>query len=206
MPGAVLELPQIASRPLPRKRFTRSEVRQMLDAGFFAGQRFELIDGDLIDKMGQNPPHTNAIEICMALLMEIFGIRLVRVQMPIEVGSADREHSEPEPDLAVLAARKPDFAHRQPNGYELTLAVEVADTTLRHDALRKRDLYARADVPEYWVLDLNGRRLIVHRQLDAERGEYASIQSYAEAEAVSLNSPAGHTIAVSSLLPWISPQ
>jgi len=83
----------------------------------------------------------------------------------------------------------------------VALAVEVADTTLRHDALRKRDLYARAGVPEYWVLDLNGRRLIVHRQLDAERGEYASIQSYAEAEAGSLNSPAGHTIAVSSLLP-----
>jgi Uma2 family endonuclease len=83
----------------------------------------------------------------------------------------------------------------------VALAVEVADTTLRHDALRKRDLYARAGVPEYLVLDLDGRRLIVHRQLDAERGEYVSIQSYAEAEAVSLNSPAGHTIAVSSLLP-----
>jgi hypothetical protein len=42
----------------PRKRFTRTEVAQMLDAGLFAGQRFELIDGDLIDKMGQNPPHS----------------------------------------------------------------------------------------------------------------------------------------------------
>jgi Uma2 family endonuclease len=200
MPGAVLELPQIASPPLPRKRFTRSEVYEMLNAGLFAGQRFELIDGDLIDKMGQNPPHANAIELCMALLTEIFGIKQVRVQLPIEASPADRERSEPEPDLAVLAARKPDFAHRHPNGYELALVIEVADTTLRHDALRKRDLYARAGVPEYWVLDLNGRRLIVHRELDAEQAQYASIQSYAEAEEVFIDSP-GQSISVSSLLP-----
>jgi hypothetical protein len=42
----------------PRKRFTRAEVEQMQEAGLFAGQRFELIDGDLIDKVGQNPPHS----------------------------------------------------------------------------------------------------------------------------------------------------
>jgi Uma2 family endonuclease len=107
----------------------------------------------------------------MALLMEIFGIKPVRVQMPIEASPADREHSEPEPDLAVLAAGKPDFAHRHPNGCELALAVEVADTTLRHDALRKRDLYARNGVPEYWVLDLNGCRLIVHRELSIEQAQ-----------------------------------
>jgi len=198
MPGSVLELPQIASPPLPRKRFTRSDVHEMLDTGIFAGQRFELIDGDLIDKMGQSPSHAWAIHTVMVVLMEIFGIELVDVQMPIEASPADREYSEPEPDLAVLTARKPDFAHRHPSGYELALVIEVADTTLRHDALRKRDLYARAGVPEYWVLDLNGRRLIVHRELNPEQALYASIQSFAETEAVSLNS---HSIPVASLLP-----
>jgi len=173
---------------LPRKRFTRPEVYEMLDTGIFAGQRFELIDGDLIDKMGQSPSHAWAIHTVMVVLMEVFGIELVDVQMPIEAGSADREHSEPEPDLTVLAARKPDFQYRHPNGHELALAVEVADTTLRHDALRKCDLYARAGVREYWVLDLNGRRLLVHRELSGEQAQYASIQSYAEAEEVSIDS------------------
>jgi hypothetical protein len=41
---------------LPRKRFTRDEVTRLREAGFFEGQRYELIDGDLFDKRGQNPP------------------------------------------------------------------------------------------------------------------------------------------------------
>jgi hypothetical protein len=101
----------------------------MLNAGLFAGQRFELIDGDLIDKMGQNPPHANAIRRCKALLEKIFAFELVDVQMPIEAGPADQDRSEPEPDVAVLAEKKPDFDHRHPNGQELALLVEVADTT-----------------------------------------------------------------------------
>jgi Uma2 family endonuclease len=178
----------------PRKRFTRSEVEQMAEAGLFAGQRFELIDGDLIDKMGQNPPHATAIELCMEQFIVIFGVRLVRVQLPMEAGAADGERSVPEPDLAVLMERKPDFSRRHPNGDELRLLVEVADTTVRYDSTLKRDLYARAGVPEYWVLDLNNRRIIVHRQLDVHKSEYTNIQSYAETETVS-------DIPVSSLLP-----
>lgn len=173
----------------------------MLDAGLFAGQRFELIDGDLIDKMGQNPPHASAIRLCMALLMKIFGVDLVQVQLPIEVGENDRERNVPEPDLAVLSDVKADFARRHPDGKELALVVEVADTTVRHDTTTKRDLYARAGVPEYWVIDLNARRLIVYCGLIEEKGQYASVQSYAEDEAVAINCPARPSISVASLLP-----
>jgi Uma2 family endonuclease len=178
----------------PRKRFTRSEVDQMLDAGIFEGQRFELIDGDLIDKMGQKPPHAVAIMRCMAELIRVFGIELVRVQLPMEAGAPDRERSVPEPDLAVTVEDKPDFSSRHPNGDELSLIIEVADTTFRSDSITKRDIYARAGVPEYWVLDLNNRRLLVHCQLDTQKAEYLSIQSHAETETVS-------GIAVSSILP-----
>jgi len=178
----------------PRKRFTRSEVEQMADAGLFAGQRFELIDGDLIDKMGQNPPHAAAIRLCTRQLNRIFGDDLVQAQLPIEAGAVDRERSLPEPDIAVLAVDKPDFRRRHPNGDELRLVVEVSDTTVRYDSTLKRDLYARAGVPEYWVLDLNNRRVIVHRQLDVNESEYANIQGYAETETVS-------DIPVSSILP-----
>ena len=201
MPVAIHQPPLSSGPPLPRKRFTRSEVEQMLDAGMFAGQRFELIDGDLIDKTGQNPPHASAIQLCMVLLMKIFGAELVRVQLPMEAGPADRERSVPEPDLAVLVDAEADFRRRHPSGREVALLVEVADTTLRHHALTKRDLYARAGVPEYWVLDLNTRRLIVHRGLDVEKGQYASIQSYAEDEAVVAGSSLDQSIPVSSLLP-----
>jgi len=166
----------------------------MAQAGLFAGQRFELIDGDLIDKMGQNPPHATAIRLCMAAFIKLFGVEFVLVQLPMEAGSADRERTVPEPDLAVLLERKADFARRHPNGDELRLVVEVSDSTFRYDSTSKRDLYARAGVPEYWVLDLNARRVLVHRALDPQNCGYSNIQSFGETETV-------WDIAVSSILP-----
>jgi Uma2 family endonuclease len=50
---------------LPHKKFTRDEVNRLLETDIFAGQRFELIDGELIDKMGQGPRHANAIQLLM---------------------------------------------------------------------------------------------------------------------------------------------
>ncbi|HEY3455641.1 MAG TPA: Uma2 family endonuclease [Bryobacteraceae bacterium] len=180
----------------PRKRFTRDEVEQMLDAGLFAGQRFELIDGDLIDKMGQNPPHSYSLSLLLACLVKIFGVERVRMQQPSEAAPAERERSLPEPDLAVLAEVKDEYRRRHPRGDELLLAIEVADTTVRYDATTKRDLYARAGVPEYWVLDIPGRRLIVHRGL--MQGQFEQIDTLPESAVVSAG---GMQIPVSELLP-----
>ena len=168
----------------------------MHDAGLFAGQRFELIDGDLIDKMGQNPPHANAIRILLGWLTKIFGAGQVQAQLPVEAATAEQERSLPEPDLAVFVEAKSDYARRHPRGDELALAIEVADTTLQYDTTIKRDLYARAGVPEYWVLDINGRRLIVHRNLS--RGKFGQIESVPEDSVVSAG---GAHIPVSELLP-----
>ena len=60
-------------------------------------------------------------------------------------------------------------------GDELVLVVEVADTSLRYDVTGKRDLYARAGVPEYWVLNIKGRKLIVHR--NPKQGKYAVVST-----------------------------
>jgi Uma2 family endonuclease len=179
----------------PRKRFTRTEVEQMLDAGLFAGQRFELIDGDLIDKMGQNPPRAYAIQILLEWLIKIFAAPRIRVQQPIEAAAAEQERSLPEPDFAVLVERKGEYRRRHPRGDELLLAIEVADTTARYDATLKRDLYARAGVPEYWVLDIGGRRLIVHRRLS--QGKFEQVDSLPETAMVSAG---GVEIPVSELL------
>jgi Uma2 family endonuclease len=180
----------------PRKRFTRSEVEQMLEAGLFAGQRFELIDGDLIDKTGQNPPHSQALRLVHAWLVKIFGVERVQVQQPIEAAAAERERGLPEPDFSVLAEFKGDYGKRHPRGDELLLAIEVADTTVRYDATLKSDMYARAGVPEYWVLDIVGRRIIAHRT--PMEGKYEQIDSVPDKGAVSAG---GMQIPVSELLP-----
>src|SRR5207302_8036805 len=101
-----------------------------------------------------------------------------------------------EPDFAILVEPKGDYQRRHPRGDELSLVIEVADTTLQFDTTIKRDLYARAGVPEYWVLDINGRRLIAHR--NPSRGKFGQIESVPEDGVVSAG---GARIPVSELLP-----
>lgn len=198
MPATPLLPPEVSSEALPRKRFTRAEVECLLDTGFFVGQRYELIDGDLIDKMGQRPPHASTIGLVQHWLLSFLEDDRVRVQLPIETAGADRERSVPEPDLAVLRELKPEYQQRHPRGDELLLAVEVADTSAAFDLSRKAILYARAGVPEYWVVDLVRRMLVVHRQPDGT--QYRHIRMHSEDERVSMEGR-GESVLVKDILP-----
>ena len=60
--------------------------------------------------------------------------------------------------------------------------LEVSDSSLAFDLTTKAALYARAGIPEYWVLDVAGRRLIVHRQ--PANGKYGSVVAYDNTESV----------------------
>lgn len=191
-------MPQASAEALPRKRFTRDEVDRLIDKGFFIGQRCELIDGDLIEKMGQSPTHAFTIQLLLKEFSGRFDIRRILVQLPIQAAAEDREWSVPEPDLAVLKESTVEFHHRHPRGDELLLAIEVSDTSAAFDLSRKAALYARAGVPEYWVLDLVRRMLVVHR--DSDGTQYRRIQLHPEEETVSLEGRSEAT-KVGDLLP-----
>jgi Uma2 family endonuclease len=183
----------------PRKRFIRNEVEQMLNTGLFAGQRFELIDGDLIDKIAQNPPHSLAVAELQDWLTETCGKGRVRTQLPIEAAGPERDRTLPEPDLAVTVGdSRTWFRSRHPRGDELVLVVEVADSTSRCDLTTKRDIYARAGVPEYWVFDIAGRKLIAHSRL--VEGGYSEVRTFGEGDSVSLPSRPESSLAISQLL------
>jgi Uma2 family endonuclease len=183
---------------LPRKRFTRTEVDHLIDSGFFLGQRYELIDGDLIDKMGQSPPHAFTIGLVLNWLANFVPVSQIQIQMPIHTAGEDFDRSVPEPDLAALDKWKLEYQHRHPRGDELLLAVEVADTSAAFDLSRKAILYASAGVPEYWVLDLPRRMLVVHRQSDGKL--YRNIHMYSGQDTVSMQ---GHSesVKVQAILP-----
>jgi Uma2 family endonuclease len=198
MSGVVLSSSEASSQTLPHKKFTREEVERLLETGFFDGERYELIDGDLIDKMGQNPPHAYSIQGLMVALLRYFDSRQIRVQLSMEAGGADRERSVPEPDVAVLAEGKEDYARRHPRGDECLLVAEVSDTTAKFDLSRKADLYANAGVREYWVVDLNRRTVIVHKE--PRGGTYRFTQMFLETDAVPLIGRT-ETIPVAELLP-----
>jgi Uma2 family endonuclease len=130
------------------------------------------------------------------LLISLFGVDRVRSQAPVDASATDRERNLPEPDVAVLSEWRAEFGLRQPRGNELIVAIEVSDTTLYSDTTGKRDLYARAGVPEYWVIDLNARRVMVYRSVS--EGIYTQVSIAGENESVTLE---GHSIAAARLLP-----
>lgn len=156
-----------SSADLPRRmRFTRADVDRLMAAGVFEGQRFELIDGELYDKTAQAPPHAFVIGLLLEALAKLFPPGAIRVQLPLEAGGVDRERSLPEPDIAVVVERKAEYPWRHPSGPETLLVVEVADSSVVMDLSRKVALYARAGVPEYWVVDLTRRMVVAHRRPD----------------------------------------
>ncbi len=63
----------------------------------------------------------------------------------------------------------------------------------------KAKLYARAALADYWVLDINGRRLIVHR--DPTPTGYRSVVAYGESEKISPLASPDHELLVATIFP-----
>jgi Uma2 family endonuclease len=185
--------------PAPnRKRWTRAECEFLVQSELLTG-RYELIDGEVLFKMGQKPPHALVITLMTAWLTKIFGERYIRCQLTMDVAETEREYNEPEPDVVVLNKPITEFYSHHPVPAEVLLVVEVSDTTLRFDLKNKALLYARAGISDYWAADLAGRRIVVHRKPDAEG--YTEVLEYGETEILSPLSYLEAQIQVSDLLP-----
>jgi Uma2 family endonuclease len=200
MPVALTE-PLAPPAPLipPRKRWTRAECAALEASGIWDQQNLELIDGELIDKMGKNRPHVNAVVAMMVWLLKVFGEDRVNPETPMDVAPEDNPSNEPQPDLIVLKRATTEFKSAPPQPADVVLLVEIADTTLRFDLTVKARLYARAGIIEYWVLDLNARRLIVHR--DPEAASYRSVVAYSELEKVAPQAAPQSEVSVAELIP-----
>lgn len=162
--------------------WTREECETLEAAGLLDFERFELIEGDLIRKMAKNPPHSYGLKSLLNWLIQAFGIAFVMQEVAIDLAPEDTPTSLPEPDIIVLKSHYSTFAKANPGSRDLHLVVEVAHATLDFDLTTKADLYARAGIPEYWVLDVPGRRLVVHR--DPQNGK--SVIAFSEQESVTL--------------------
>jgi len=146
-------------------RWTRVEYDKLIDAGFLGpGEKIELLGGQLCVSEPQNNPHATAISLGLDALQKARPPRWhVRVQLPIAL---DNE-SEPEPDLAVVSGGPRDYSDHPSRP---TLVVEVADPTLTLDREHKGGLYARARLPEYWIVSLVARVLEVYRNPGPDAG------------------------------------
>lgn len=140
-------------------RFTRADYERLVDKGAFGpDDRVELLDGLLVVREPQGSRHATAVLKLRHALERAFGRgHHVRDHAPLALDDA----SEPEPDLAVVRGRIGDYRDVHPS--RPVLVVEVADTSLARDRLKKSVIYARAGVPEYWILNLVDDLLEVSR-------------------------------------------
>jgi Uma2 family endonuclease len=141
----------------------------------------ELIDGLLVRKDMKSPQHENAIAWLLEWLM--YGVDRQRFAVRA-VSPLTLEHSEPEPDLTVIARDAPRPYHAA----TAVLAIEVSCSSLRRDLRRKSALYADAGVGEYWVHDVNGRRIVAHRAPRA--GSYSEVRELRAGDRIA-DPPAG---------------
>jgi len=144
--------------PDRRRRFTVDEVLAMQRAGVFEDERkFELIEGELILMQSKLNPH----ELYKNNLVRAFYALLPKSVSPwVEPTLYLPPSNAPDPDI-MLFPRGRSIEALKPE--EVYLVVEVADSSLRTDLGVKARIYARFGIREYWVIDVQGRRIIVHR-------------------------------------------
>ena len=107
----------------------------------------------------------------------------MRSEKPVIVPGENGVFTEPEPDFAVTRETASSYFENNPGPQDVSLVVEVADSSLNFDLNTKALLYARVGIPEYWVMDINGRRLHRHRQ--PTHDGYRDIVIFNETESVS---------------------
>lgn len=160
------ELVSYASR---FRRLTAGEYMRMVETGIFSEhERLELLDGVLCEVGAQGGPDARVIQVLSRLMFRRFAeYHELRVQLPLQLG----EHSVPEPDLAVVT--REEGARRDSYPRHALLVVEVARGCLREERETKGSLYARYGVPEFWLVDVERRRVEVYRQPEPEGGTWA---------------------------------
>jgi Uma2 family endonuclease len=155
----------------------RTEYESLVETGAFADERIELLDGLLITMTPQDAAHAHTVErLARALTLALADRAVVRVQSPLALG----EHSEPEPDIALVSAA--DYSEQHPT--TAILVIEVATSSLRLDRRIKAPLYARTNIPEFWLVDVRARTIEVYR--DPRSTGFATVTIHAEDETLAL--------------------
>lgn len=163
-------------------KLTVEAYHRMGAAGVFApAARVELIQGEVVDMAPIGSKHASVVRRLNQRLGMAAGPRaVVAVQDPIQLDTS----TEPQPDLALLRPRADFYSERHPLPAEVLLIIEVADTTLRYDRDVKVPLYAQAEIPEVWLVDVDARSVTIHR--DPANGVYRSTREASAGESIAL--------------------
>lgn len=195
--------PDTRPRPtLPVRKFTLAEYHHLIAIGFLKpSDRVELINGWIVPKMPQNPPHARAVRnLNRWFVVNCPGEWVVSTQAPVTLTG----DSEPEPDLAVAVGPESRYDGRHPGRGDMVLVVEVSDSSLAQDRGEKLEVYAHDKVPQYWVVNINARVVEVYarpRGGDVPRYAHRRVYGSGQTIPVTLGRKAVGEIAVNDILP-----
>lgn len=158
-PGAVVVVP-----------LSRAEYDLLVDSGTLDDEPIELLGGQKVVMSPERAPHASSIDFLARAFWDAAARRGLQIRIGHPVALSDFD--EPEPDIAVVDDRA--YTQEHPLANQVHLIVEVSVSSRRKDLGPKAAAYAAAGVPEYWVADLAGRRLVVHR--DPSPGGYRSVE------------------------------
>jgi Uma2 family endonuclease len=185
---------QTKTRDITRRRFTVHDYHRMAEAGILhEDDRVELIEGEVVEMAPIGARHFTCVNTLTRLLVQSVGDEaIVSVQNPVRLD----ERTEPQPDLAVIRAR--DYRDSLPGPGDALLLIEVSDTTLAYDRDVKLPLYARAGIPEVWIVDLGN--VIVERHTDPSGDFYRHVEKLRRGDTVRSATVPGLSVSVDAVL------
>ena len=171
-----------ASTP-PRHRFTVAEYYAMADVGILVeNDRVELLDGDIIVMPPIGDWHQSSVDrFTNFMLPSLIGRAIVRVQGPTRLD----DYSEPQPDLMLLRWRDDFYQGGHPGPSDVLLLIEVSDASVDYDRNAKLSAYARAGIPEVWIVNRQDQRIEAYT--DPQEGEYSTVRHTGRGESISPN-------------------
>lgn len=193
----------VSTFPVPTEPILQLSVAQyhaMIRAGILTeDDPVELIHGWLVEKMPKNPHHRAATKLLRTMLEQ-------RVQDGYYVDSQEPitlSDSEPEPDVMVIQGKTRDYLEQHPQAENVVLIVEVSDSTLHRDRHLKKELYARHNIPHYWILNLSDRQLEIFSEPKVDTATYATAQIFRPEDTlqISLNSEFNLAFLLQDILP-----
>lgn len=145
---------------LKRFRFSREDYHLLEKVGLLTEDSpVELINGEIIEMSPINSLHAGTVKRLLRFLSNALTDQyLIGAQDPIDLG----EYSEPEPDLSILKYREDTYINSHPGATDILLLIEVADSSLEKDRTVKLPLYAQADIPETWIVNLKDKQIEVY--------------------------------------------
>ena len=166
-------------------RFSVDQYQRMIEIGVLTpDDKVELLENYVVVKMPRNPPHDGTIQrIQKRIIRHLPTGWDLRTQ-----GSLELTDSQPEPDFAIVREEPSDYTTRHPTAADTGLVIEVADPSLLRDQRDKTRIYARADIPVYWIINLVDRRIEVYTQPSGPTAvpAYGAFQTYQPGDMVPL--------------------